>query len=167
MTGPVHKLGPAARDDAMRRRAGGVAQLLVQLSRRVLEKRHADDLHAVQWSALRYFARAGRRSATVMGLATYLGNTTGSASRTVRSLVERGLIVGEPLREDARSVALTLTAAGEAALREDPLNDVTDALAQIDEDDLARLGDVLDRIHETMTARRRRTHGGTHEGTDL
>ena len=152
--GPVEERKPPVTDDAVRRRAGGVAQLLVQLSRRVLEKRDADDLHAAQWSALRYFARAGRRSATVMGLATYLGNTTGSASRTVRSLVERGLIVGEPLREDARSVALTLTAAGEAALREDPLNDVTDALAQIAEDDLARLGDVLDRVHQTMTERR-------------
>lgn len=137
------------------RRASGVAQLLVQLSRRVLEKRDADDLHAVQWSALRYFSRAGRRSATVMGLASYLGNTTGSASRTARSLVERGLISGEPLREDARSVTFSLTKAGDAALLEDPLGEITQALCTLEEAELARLAGVLDRVHEAIGAGRR------------
>ena len=146
---------PEGTDDAARRRAAGVAQLLVQLSRRVLEKRDANDLHAVQWSALRYFSRAGRRAATVMGLATYLGNTTGSASRTARSLVERGLIRGEPLREDARSVAYSLTAAGDAALRQDPLGEIAGALQVLDADEIAQLADVLDRVQARLLAGRR------------
>ena len=145
----------AEQTDRARRQAGGVAQLLVQLSRRVLEKRDADDLHAVQWSALRYFSRAGRRSATVMGLASYLGNTTGSASRTARSLVERGLILGKPLREDARSVAFALTPPGRAALDADPLNDVIDALTVLDGEELSDLADTLDRVHQSITAGRR------------
>ena len=136
--------------DAARRRAAGVALLLVQLSRRVLEKRDADDLHAVQWSALRYFARAGRRSATVMGLATYLGNTTGSSSRTARSLVERGLVVAEPLREDARSVSHVLTAAGEAALAEDPLGEVAGALGTLDEAELSALASALGKVQAAI-----------------
>ena len=147
-------LPPEDAPDPVRRRAGGVAQLLAQLSRRVLERRDAEDLHAAQWSALRYFDRAGRRAATVMGLSTYLGNTTGSASRTVRSLTDRGLIVGEPLREDARSVGLTLTPRGRAMLERDPLNDVTDALCDLTEDDLARLGDLLDRLQQAIAERR-------------
>ena len=141
-------------DDAARRRAGGVAQILVQLSRRVLERRDAEDLHAAQWSALRYYARAGRRSANVMGLATYLGNTTGSASRTVRSLVERGLIARTPLREDARSTYLALTPAGEATLANDPLNEVTDAIASLSAADLDRLGDALDAVSQSLAASR-------------
>lgn len=141
---------PRRQDDPPRKQASGVAQLLMQLSRRVLEKRGVDDLHAVQWSALRYFSRAGRRAATVMGLANYLGNTTGSASRTVRSLVERGLIEGNPLREDARSVVFTLTVAGVTALGKDPLNDITDALSSLDERELTQLADTMDRVHASI-----------------
>lgn len=141
-------------NEATRRRAGGVAQLLAQLSRRVLEKRHADDLHAAQWSALRYFARAGRRAATVMGLATFLGNTTGSASRTARSLVERGLVDAVPLREDARCITMVVTQRGRDALALDPLNDVTDALCELSEEELALLGDVLDRLGDIIAKSR-------------
>lgn len=137
------------------RRAAGTAQLLVEMSRRVLEKRDANDLHAVQWSALRYFKRAGRRASTVMGLARYLGNTTGSASRTARSLLERGLISGETSRRDARSVVFSLTPAGETALGSDPLLEVAQALLILDSEELSALAETLDRVQTTLVAKRR------------
>ena len=132
------------------RKASGVAQLLVQLARRVLEKRDADDLHAVQWSVLRYLDRAGRRTATVRGVSVFLGNTTGSASRTVKSLAERGLVVGTTSRRDARSVVFTLTPKGSEMLARDPLGDLAEVLGVLNEDDLDRLGDLLDRVQAAL-----------------
>lgn len=137
------------------RRASGIAQVITQLSRKVLEKRGADDLHAAQWSALRYFARAGRRTSTIMGLAGFLGNTTGSASRTVKSLTERGLVAGAPSRYDARSVNFTLTKAGEHTLTTDPLNDVSDALGVLTEDELTQLGSLLEKVERALEEARR------------
>ena len=129
---------------AAAKRAAGVAQMLFQIGRRVLEKRNADDLHAVQWSALRYFARTGRRTANVNGLSQFLGNTTGSSSRTIKSLVERGLLEGTPSRTDARSTVIKLTQAGRRALRKDPLNDIAMVLEGMEPGDLDQLGQLLD-----------------------
>lgn len=130
--------------------ARGVAGLLLQVSRRVQEKRAAGDLHAVQWSALRYLSRAGRRTATVAGLARYLDNTTGSASRTIKSLRDRGLIAPSRARHDARSVLFTLTPEGEETLADDPLNDVAASLAALDEADLARFASLLDHVEAAL-----------------
>lgn len=137
------------------RRASGVAQTLVQMARLLQEKRGSDDLHAVQWAALRYFARAGRRAATVQGLAAFLGNTPGSASRTAKSLTERGLLLGKPLREDARSTTFAVTPLGEDALRRDPLLEVAEAVAVLDEEEVARLGDLLDAVQTALAQARR------------
>ena len=137
------------------RRASGVAQTLVQMARLLQEKRGSDDLHAVQWAALRYFARAGRRAATVQGLSRYLGNTSGSASRTVKSLLDRGLLSGRALREDARSTTFSLTPEGEAALRRDPLIEVAAAVDMLDEADLNRLGSLLDAVQTALERQRR------------
>ena len=149
--------GPAARADAAPpgRRASGVAQTLLRLARLLQEKRDSGDLHAVQWAALRYFDRAGRRAATVQGLARYLGNTSGSASRTVRSLLERDLIAGSPLREDARSTSFALTPKGEAALSRDPMLDLAAVVARLEDRDMATLGTLLDEIQTALERQRR------------
>jgi DNA-binding MarR family transcriptional regulator len=136
------------------RRAQGVAQILMQVARRVHEKRGAADLHAVQWSALRYFARSGRQTATVNGFARYLGNTTGSASRTVKSLTERGLLEGSPSRHDARVNTLTVTARGRTLLANDPINDVAEALEILSGEELTALAAVLDKVSLTLGERR-------------
>ena len=136
------------------RRASGVAQTLLQLARQLQEKRTGDDLHAVQWAALRYFSRAGRRAATVQGLARFLGNTSGSASRTVRSLTERGLVTGQPLREDARSTTFSLTEAGLDALRRDPLLDLAQAVSALEDDQMTILGTLLDEVQTALERQR-------------
>lgn len=149
--------GPVIRTDVAPsgRRASGVAQALLQLARQLQEKRAGDDLHAVQWAALRYFDRAGRRAATVQGLARYLGNTSGSASRTVRSLVDRSLVESRPLREDARSNSYTLTPRGEAALTRDPLLDLAEAVSALEDEDMATLGTLLDEVQTALERQRR------------
>ncbi|MGV6819269.1 MAG: MarR family winged helix-turn-helix transcriptional regulator [Parvularcula sp.] len=133
-----------------KRQAQGVAQLLEQVSRRVLEQRGVDDLHAAQWSALRYFSRAGRRAANVAGLARYLGNTAAPASRTARSLVDRGLLESAPSPHDARSMVFTLTTAGHDCLARDPLGNLAVIAADLPSDRLARLGECLEYIHMSL-----------------
>lgn len=137
-------------DPAQTRRAGGTAQLFEQLARRVLERRHGDDLHASQWSALRYFRRAGRRAATVIGLSRYLGNTSGSTSRTAKSLVERNLLSVAPALHDGRAVTFSLTEEGERRLAEDPLNDIAAVLSTLPDDDLQELARLLDTIDSRL-----------------
>lgn len=128
--------------------------MLEQLSRRVLERRDTSDLHAAQWSALRYFSRSGERAANVAGLARYLGNTNGPASRTAKSLVERGLLTSTPARHDARSVVFSLTPDGHSALEKDPLHEIGVILEPLDEDKLAQLSECLDDIQRSLIDRR-------------
>jgi DNA-binding MarR family transcriptional regulator len=136
------------------RRTHGTAQLLEQVARRLFEKRHPDDLHPVQWAALRYFARAGRRTANIAGLSNFLGNTSGSTSRTAKSLVERGLLTTEPSDHDGRSVTFCLTEAGVTALEADPIRDVANLLAALPEDELRQFARILTRIHGDLAHRR-------------
>lgn len=132
------------------RRAYGAAQLFEQLARKVLERRSHDDLHASQWSALRYFSRAGRGAANVSGLSRYLGNTSGSTSRTAKSLVEKGYLKTEPAAHDGRALSISLTEDGERRLADDPLHDLSNVLADLPSEDLAELGRILDLIGERL-----------------
>lgn len=134
----------AGEDLAHARKASGTAQLFEQLARRVLERRHCGDLHASQWSALRYFERAGRQSATVIGLSRYLGNTSGSTSRTAKSLVDRGLLTVSRAAHDGRAVTFSLTETGRLMLAEDPLNEFASLLGRLPEEDLDTLSRSLD-----------------------
>lgn len=135
------------------RRAHGVAQLLEQVARRVLEKRDSNDLHAAQWSALRYFSRAGRRTANVAGLSKYLGNTMAPASRTARSLVDRGLLSACPSPDDARAVIFSLTQAGFDRLEEDPLIEIANLVASLDTVDIATLSESLEALRSHLDDR--------------
>lgn len=132
------------------RRAQGVALLLEQVGRRLRERRGPDDLHPVQWSALRYFQRAGRRASTVVGLSRFLGNTAGPTSRTAKSLVDRGLLTVAPAEHDARSVTFALTETGRALLREDPLAAIASGLETMPGDDLARLAVLLEDVLQAL-----------------
>ncbi|MEM9989356.1 MAG: MarR family transcriptional regulator [Pseudomonadota bacterium] len=137
-----------------KRRAKGTAHLLEQVARRMHEKRYQKDLHAAQWAALRYFERSGRQTATVIGLSRYLGNTSGSTSRTARSLVDRNLLVVTPSKEDARSVTFTLTAEGHEMLKADPLHEVMEILTNLPPAELGPLSQALDMIQTDLHKRR-------------
>ncbi|MEM9422015.1 MAG: MarR family transcriptional regulator [Pseudomonadota bacterium] len=141
-------------DGHNRRRAAGAALLFEQAARRLLEKRYPHDLHAAQWSALRYFSRAGRRTANVIGLSRYLGNTSGSTSRTARSLVDRGLLAVSPSDHDGRSVMFSLTEEGQKVLIDDPLNELADIFAMLPSENMAQLSQALDFVMADITRRR-------------
>lgn len=100
------------------------AHLIERLERLARAGELAADLNPAQWEALRYVARANRFSRTPAALADYLGSTRGTVSQSLIALERKGLIVREQSEIDRRSLHLSLTPAGEKALKHDPLLDV-------------------------------------------
>jgi DNA-binding MarR family transcriptional regulator len=103
-----------------RAEADELAGALERLSRLLRAREHDRGLNPAQWEALRYVSRANRFSNSPGALSRYLGATKGTISQTVMALVRKGLIVKSERSGERRSVALTLTAAGEALLADDP-----------------------------------------------
>ena len=86
-------------------------------------------MQAAQWSALRYFGKAGERARNVVGLARYQGTNPGTASRTIGTLVRRGLLAVVVSPDDKRARIVSLTEAGRTLLTQDPLFVVETAIA--------------------------------------
>ncbi|MGV6801693.1 MAG: MarR family winged helix-turn-helix transcriptional regulator [bacterium] len=131
------------------RRARGIALLLEQTSRLYYDK-HPENLHSVQWAALRYFNRAGQRSRNVAGLAKFLGVTSAPASRTAASLVNRKLTSVEPCPDDSRCKVFSLTQKGKDSLADDPINRVAEIIAHLDEKQKTLLATTLDKIYNSL-----------------
>ncbi len=134
------------------RRLLGVAALYEQVARAVYEERGPRVLQPAQWSALRYFARAGSEARTVTGLARFLGVTMGPASRAVAALEKRGLLASRPHPRDRRSSLFDLTDAGQDKVRRDPLARLARALAEVDAADRNAFARVVVKLAETLGA---------------
>lgn len=98
-----------------------LAELLAQLGRAAYSIGPGEDLTPAQWMALRYFSRANRFSRTASAFADYHATTRGTASQTIKRLVEQGYLSRTPSVRDGRSARLEVTEAGRRALLEDPL----------------------------------------------
>ena len=101
--------------------AGPTLARLERLSRLIRSASQTEGLNAAQWEALRYLARANSFSNSPGALARYLGATKGTTSQTVMALIKKAAIVKTSRGDDARSVVLTLTEAGQEILNDDPL----------------------------------------------
>ncbi len=97
-----------------------VAELISQLGWIAHGEGFVGGLTPAQWSVLRYLSRANRFSRTVSAFAEFHGTTRGTASQTVRSLVNRGYLTRTRSQRDGRSVRLDLTEKGKKALADDP-----------------------------------------------
>ncbi|MFQ5888412.1 MAG: MarR family winged helix-turn-helix transcriptional regulator [Gemmatimonadota bacterium] len=107
------------KEQAIKERA--VAELVAQLGRLAYGVGFTQGLTSAQWMALRYFSRANRFSRTVSAFAEYHATTRGTASQTVKSLVDRGYLSRTPSVTDGRSVRLDVTYKARAVLADDPL----------------------------------------------
>jgi DNA-binding MarR family transcriptional regulator len=130
----------------------GIASLVEQLARYVNFLCWTDDMQPAQWSALRYFALAGGRARTVMGLATFQGTNPATASRTIAVLTRRGLLDSVPVADDRRSRTINLTAAGRDLLARDPLLRVEEAIAAMPPAMQARLGGDIQGLLASLMA---------------
>ena len=69
-----------------------VAELILHLGRIASGDGLVGGLTPVQWTGLRYFARANRFSRTPSAFAAFHGTTRGTASQTVKGLVADGYL---------------------------------------------------------------------------
>lgn len=132
--------------DDVERKYYGLASLYEHVGRAIYNKQGRADLQPAQWSALRFFQRAGANARTVSGLAKYLGVTMGPASRTARALERRGLLTSETNPEDARSSLFSLTTDGASQLKADPQIRLVAALETLEPAELKALIDSVTKI---------------------
>lgn len=105
-----------------------VADLVLQLARAAYADCAAGGLTQAQWMALRFFARANRFSRNVSGFADFHATTRGTASQTVKSLVEQGYLERTRSDKDGRSIRFDLTPLADEKLAEDPMDGLVRAV---------------------------------------
>ena len=98
-----------------------IAELMLHLGRIASGDGLVGGLTPVQWSGLRYFARANRFSRTPSAFAAFHGTTRGTASQTIKGLVADGYLKQTRSKTDGRSVRLDLTRKARALLNDDPI----------------------------------------------
>ena len=105
---------------------------LLELTARILHSRgHAEDLFPAQWAALRYFSRAPINQRTASELARFQGLANGPVSRTVRTLVQKGLLAKAAEQPKGRAELLELTPAGRTILERDPSRAVEAIISEL------------------------------------
>ena len=118
---------------------------MLELLARIL---HARGFHhgmfPAQWMALRYFARARRELCTASELARFQGMANGPVSRTVRTLLQKGLLVKAKDKPRGKAEILELTSAGRALLKLDPVHEIELILASLTEEAQSAFNSVLD-----------------------
>lgn len=112
--------------------SAALADLLELTSRMLHSRGYAHDLFPAQWVALRYFARARQDLRTASELARFQGLANGPVSRTVRTLVQKGLLRKAADQPKGRAELLELTATGQDLLARDPMAKLVEVLATLD-----------------------------------
>jgi len=123
-----------------------VADLVLQLGRAAYADCTAGGLTQAQWMALRFFARANRFSRNVSGFADFHATTRGTASQTVKSLVEQGYLQRTRSEKDGRSARFDLTALADEKLADDPMDDLVHAVGALGDREKEQAAESLQQI---------------------
>jgi DNA-binding MarR family transcriptional regulator len=134
-----------------------VAELALQLGRAAYGESSAQDLTPAQWMALRFFARANRFSRTVSAFAQFHATTRGTASQTVKSLVQRGYLTRTRSDRDGRSATFDLTGKSRRKLGGDPFEAVVRAALELSPAQRARTASGLRHILQQLAVQRERS----------
>lgn len=126
--------------------SAAIARLLEQIGRAIHSRGHSHGLYPAQWTALRYFANADAGSCSTTALAAYQGMAFGPVSRTVRTLIAKGLVQKCAAPSRGRYELVEVTQTGRDLLIEDPLGRVCDALAALPESNREALAFALEAI---------------------
>ncbi|WEK02995.1 MAG: MarR family transcriptional regulator [Candidatus Devosia phytovorans] len=123
-----------------------LAELLELTARKLHSRGHVAGLFPAQWAALRYFSRAPEELRTSSELARFQGLANGPVSRTVRTLVQKGLLAKAAEQPKGRAERLELTVEGEALLDSDPTHAVEAAIDGVAPGDCEALARALESI---------------------
>ncbi len=94
--------------------------MIEQVSRLTHSAGYAEGLYPAQWTALRFFSEAPPSARTTAGLARFQGMSLGPVARTVRTLVDKGLLARAANPLSRRADLIAVTNAGLALMQRDP-----------------------------------------------
>ncbi len=134
--------------------APALAELLELTARMLHSRGYAQDLFPAQWVALRYFARTPAERRTASELARFQGLANGPVSRTVRTLVQKGLLAKAAEQPKGRAEVLELTAAGQKLMETDPTIMLEKAIGKLGPADQEALARSLETILRRLSADR-------------
>jgi len=137
-----------------------VAELVVQLGCMARGDGFVADLTFAQWAVLRYFARANRFSRTVSAFAEFHGTTRGTASQTIKSLVENAYLMRKRSKADGRSIDFTLTYKSKKLLADDPFETLVDAASALSNSASHAVERSLERMLHKMAQQQGKHHFG-------
>lgn len=143
-----------------------VAELVAQLGRIAHGEGLIGGLTPAQWTVLRYFARANRYSRTVSAFAAFHATTRGTASQTIKSLVNRGYLARKRSKRDGRSARLDLTGKGTATLADDPFEALVRAARGLSPTARFNLRGTLERMLGHVVQERGSCHFGMCPGCE-
>ena len=142
-------------------RARTVAELVAQLGCVSRGDGFVANLTFAQWTALRYFSRANRFSRTVSAFAEFHGTTRGTASQTIKSLVQSDYLTRMRSKTDGRSIDFTLTHKSKQLLAKDPFEALVVAASSLS----SSASHSVERSLERMLRRMEQQQGKPHFGT--
>ena len=120
--------------------------MLFHLDRLAHGDKNIAGLTPAQWTVLGYLGSANRISRTPSAVASFHCTTRGTASQTIKSLVDGGYLERTRSERDGRSARLDLRSKGRAALAEDPIRTLVDAIDRLPPGRAATFGSVLERL---------------------
>ncbi|MCB1446526.1 MAG: winged helix-turn-helix transcriptional regulator [Rhizobiaceae bacterium] len=126
--------------------ATALADLLELLARMLHARGYQHEMFPAQWVALRYFSRARRDLCTASELARFQGMANGPVSRTVRTLLHKGLLTKAKDQPRGKAEILELTTSGRALLRLDPCRELESILSSLGDDARVLLADTLETL---------------------
>lgn len=124
--------------------ATALADLLELLARMLHARGYQHDMFPAQWVALRYFSKARRDLCTASELARFQGMANGPVSRTVRTLLHKGLLAKSKDQPRGKAEILEVTTSGRALLKLDPSREIESILSGLGDEARVLLGDTLE-----------------------
>ena len=137
-----------------------VAELVVQLGCLTRGEGFVANLTFAQWTALRYFSRANRFSRTVSAFADFHGTTRGTASQTIKSLMQNGYLTRKRSKSDGRSIDFTLTYRSKKLPAEDPFEVLVVAASALSSTAAHTVERSLERMLRKTTQQQGKRHFG-------
>jgi DNA-binding MarR family transcriptional regulator len=125
-------------------------QLLERTARTLHSRGYTEKLYPAQWAALRYFSAAPDDRKTATALARFQGLATGPVTRTVRTLIAKGLLVRAGSGGRGRAQKIELAKAGWTLLERDPFADLARAFDKMPTQQQNALATVLEETLEVM-----------------
>ncbi len=137
----------------------GIAALVERASRLIHSIGYAEGLYPAQWTALRFFSEAPPSARTTAGLARFQGMSLGPVARTVRTLVEKGLLARAANPSSRRADLIAVTSGGQTLLKRDPRAAVAGAVECMPLEQREALASAMESLlHGLLAAQRYPDH---------